>query len=165
LADNPELAGRKHQPSNLTKPPESQLSQEGSSLYGKASLPRLNQAASSQARPTQPPSKKQKIKTNLNDSLAQPLESLEPFEPFEPFVPPLPVILESGHAAQRKATAAAWAELLPKLVYPLMEWKCYQGKGQSKASPLCSCSKWEKKVNVISFTSACFMASLFLSHV
>jgi len=127
----------------------SHLGSEGSVLSHRVSLPRLNQAASSQAGHAPPPSKKQK-KESI-DSIVQPLESLDPLEPF---LPPLPVILETEHAARRKATAAAWAELLPKLVYPLMVWMLYRGEGQSKDSALCSCAKREKDVRVVSFTSA-----------
>ena len=82
----------------------------------------------------------------MNDSLAQ------PWEPPHLFAPLLPVIVETEHAGRRQATAAAWAKLLPELVYPLMEWMRDQG-GRSKPSSLCSCVKKEKELRVISFTS------------
>src|SRR5260370_1934830 len=42
----------------------------------------------------------------------------------------MPIILGQDHAGRQMATAAAWKDLLPKLVYPYMEWQ--EGKAQSK---------------------------------
>jgi len=36
--------------------------------------------------------------------------------------PATPRILGGAHAVRRQATSAAWVDLLPKLVYPLMVW-------------------------------------------
>jgi len=65
------------------------------------------------------------------------------------------IIIESEHAQHRKATAAAWAELLPKLVYPLMKWMA--GEREAPRSRLnCNCTRQERKVNVISFACKIF---------
>jgi hypothetical protein len=66
------------------------------------------------------------------------------------------IIIESEHAQHRKATAAAWAELLPKLVYLLMKWMAGE-RGEAARSRLnCSCTPQEKKVNVVSFACKIF---------
>jgi hypothetical protein len=69
---------------------------------------------------------------------------------YEPF--PRPIIIETEHAERRRATAAAWAELLPRLVYPLMQWKHNKGRETSSWKQTCPCAQKEKVVNVISFT-------------
>ena len=75
-------------------------------------LPRFNNparslAACSSARPL-----KQKKEPELQ--LGMPADAYEPVASL--------TIIETEHAERRKATAAAWVELLPKLVYPLMRW-------------------------------------------
>jgi hypothetical protein len=139
------------QPGNLAVSVESQPDHGGSTSSRRSGLPRLNQASSSQARKAPPQSKQPPKKTEGKEDLEQPLE---PPEPLDLFVPMPPAIIETKHAWRRKATATAWAELLPKLVYPLMEWLCHEGGEQSKSPWSCSCPKWEKEVKVVSFTSA-----------
>jgi hypothetical protein len=119
---------------------------EGDALTTGASLPPPNPAAYSSAGGPPPPPEGQTPGAPSDDGLAQ------PFEPLHSFVPPLPVIVETEHAARRQATAAAWAKLLPELVYPLMEWMHGQG-GLSQPSSWCSCMGKEKELRVISFTS------------
>lgn len=145
-ADCPEFSqSSKHEGCDLAEPAESQPGHGQSTSTRKSALPRLNKASSSQARRAPSPSKEGAKATKAKDKVEQPIDL---------FVPPPPVIIETEHSARRQATAAAWAQLLPKLVYPLMEWLCHEGGKQSKTHSSCSCPKWEKEVRVVSFTSA-----------
>lgn len=67
----------------------------------------------------------------------------------------------TDHTAQRLSTALAWKNLLPKLVYPYMEWQA-ACEGARRADPVehpstkciaCSGGSLKANVNVISFTS------------
>lgn len=70
-------------------------------------------------------------------------------------------IARLDHTAQRIATAAAWKLLLPKLVYPFMQWqearanKCepLSVKGASEKCSDCLSGSLQAEVNVISFMS------------
>lgn len=71
-----------------------------------------------------------------------------------------PIILGQDHAGRQMATAAAWKDLLPKLVYPYMEWQ--EGKAWSElpnrecmGSKCCDCihGLLQAEVKVISFLS------------
>jgi hypothetical protein len=69
-----------------------------------------------------------------------------------------PVILGDDHAARRMATAAAWKTLLPKLVYPFMQWQEAKTTGGNSEGVTGRCSGCfnnllQAKVNIISFMS------------
>jgi hypothetical protein len=74
-----------------------------------------------------------------------------PEESYDPF--PVPVVIEGGHAERRKAASEAWLNLLPSLVYPLMDWRFRKQTGKAEAPQSCSCCQSQLGVvSVISFT-------------
>jgi hypothetical protein len=98
---------------------------------------RLNQASRG-AEFSSAPSEGRKKKAELDEPLAP---------PFESFATPN-VVVETDHVERRRATAAAWAELMPQLVYPLMRWY-----GQpTPPNIICQCVQHKRSVKVISFT-------------
>ena len=104
--------------------------------------PRFNNPTPSLARCSSAQSKKQKKESELELDLFT-----DAYEPVAHLT-----IIETEHAERRKATAAAWLELLPKLVYPLMQWMSDKGREQDAFMEGCSCNLQQRDVKVISFT-------------
>jgi hypothetical protein len=104
--------------------------------------PRSNNATRSLATGSSAPSKKQKSEPELESDLLA-----EAYKPVAGVT-----IIETEHAERRKATAAAWVELLPKLVYPLMRWMWDKGRDQGTFVENCPCTQQQRDVKVISFT-------------
>lgn len=99
------------------------------------SHPRTNQPASGKIGSSSAPSKKQKKEVGTEEITFS-----------------TPIIIETDHAERRRAAAAAWAELLPQLVYPLMQWRLNRGKESIPTKRRCGCVPQGENVNVITFT-------------